>query len=48
MRSKGVPDAPMVVIPGNPEYASKEQLRQHAERSLEECVERLTGKTTSG
>lgn len=42
VRANQLPESANVVIPGNPEYVSKEELRILADRALAEIIDRLT------
>lgn len=43
MKSRNVPDSVAVMIKGNPEFISDDELMKVADGVLEDVVERLTG-----
>ena len=43
MKSRNVPDSIMILIKGNPEFISDDELNKVADHVLEEAVRKLTG-----
>jgi hypothetical protein len=44
MRSNQLAESTIVMVPGNPEYVSKEELMRLADRALAQSVDKLTAK----